>query len=193
MLQDLEIPAKQILRSNILLIICCAFYLVWWLLAFKPAGAIKGIKTGWLLIPASIAGLAAVIVAVKCILSVSVKNALFSGKMLLWGGIAAYLILLTVTVLFFKRQVTTELFLIIGWAVLALSEINILYGLGLISHVSAIIFIAVIIFAMFMSLVCYILYYNLGALAGYIDGMIPLLAAALIMTAVSAAIMISLK
>ena len=25
---------------------CCAFYLSWWLIAFKPEGAVKGFKSG---------------------------------------------------------------------------------------------------------------------------------------------------
>ena len=59
---------------------------------------------------------------------------LFPGGPLFWGAIAAYLILLAVTRLFFHRQVTTELFLIVGWTALALSEINVLYGTGRFFH-----------------------------------------------------------
>ena len=184
-IHDLGLPAKQIFWSNILLIVCCVFYLVWWLLAFKPTGAIKGMKTGWLLIPAFIAGLAAIILAVKGLQSSSLKTALFPGGLLLWGGIAAYLALLAVTRLLFQRQVTTELFLIVGWAVLALSEINALYGAEQFSHGLATIFAVVIGVAMLISLVCYVLYYNLGNRAGYFDGMIPLLMVALVMAGMS--------
>lgn len=184
---NLNYSAKQIFRGNILLIICCAFYLAWWLLAFKPTGAVRGIKTGWLLIPAFITGLAAVTLAVKGILFESTEAALFPGKYIVWGGIAAYLILLAVTNLLFKRQVTTELLLIVGWAVLALSEINVLYGMGRFSHGLALIFAVVIGAAVLISVVCYVMYYNLGAQAGYFDGMIPLLSAALIMSGISVA------
>ena len=120
-IHDLDFPAKQIFWSNLLLILCCAFYLAWWLLAFKPTGAIRGMKTGWLLIPAFAAGLTAIILAVKGIQSASIRVSLFPSGLLLWGGIAAYFILLAVTRLLFQRQVTTELFLIVGWALLALS------------------------------------------------------------------------
>ena len=183
-------PAKQIFRSNILLIICCAFYLAWWLLAFKPTGAVKGMKTGWLLIPAFAAGLAAIILAVKGIQSASVDVVLFPDGLLLWGGIAAYLILLAVTRLLFQRPVTTELFLIVGWAVLALSEINVLYGVGRFSHGLAVIFAVVIGIATLISLVCYVLYYNLGNRAGYFDGMVPLLMTALVMAGISIAMVV---
>lgn len=189
-IHDFDFPAKQIFRSNILLIICCVFYLSWWLLAFKPTGAIKGIKTGWLLIPAFAAGLAAIILAVKGVLSASIGVALFPSGLLLWGGIVAYLILLAITRLLFKRLVTTELFLIVGWAVLALSEINALYGIGRFSHGLATIFAVVIGVATLISLVCYVLYYNLGNRAGYFDGMVPLLMVALVMTGISVAMVV---
>lgn len=178
---------KQIFESNILLVICCAFYLAWWLLAFKPTGAIKGVKSGWLLIPASITGLISIILAVKGIQSASIRSALFPSGSLLWGGIAAYFILLAFTRLLFKRQVTTELFLIIGWAVMALSEINVLYGIDRFSYGLAVIFTVVIGAATLISLVCYVLYYNLKDRAGYFDGMVPLLMVALVTVGISAA------
>lgn len=182
-----NLSVKQIFQSNILLITCCAFYLAWWLLAFKPNGAITGMKTGWLLIPAFVAGLIVIILAVKGIQSASVHTTMFPKEWLLWGGIALYLILLAVTALLFKRQVTTELFLIVGWAVLALSEINVLYGMGLFSHRQALIFAVVIGIAALISLVCYLLYYNLGNRAGYFDGMVPLFMVALVTAGISVA------
>ena len=106
------------------------------------------------------------------------------------GCIAVYLILLAVTRLLFKRPVTTELFLIIGWAMLALSEINILYGVGRFSYRLAVIFTIVIGVAALISLVCYVLYYNLGNYAGYFDGMVPLLMAALVMAGISVAMVV---
>ena len=147
-------------------------------------------KTGWLLIPAFAAGLFAIILAVKGIQSASIDVALFPSKLLLWGGITAYLILLAVTYLLFKRPVTTELFLIIGWAVLALSEINTLYGVGHFSHGLALLFVVVIGVATLVSLVCYVLYYNLADRAGYFDGMVPLLMAALVMAGISIAMLV---
>lgn len=188
--RNLSVPVKQIFESNILLIICCAFYLAWWLLAFKPTGAIKGMKTGWILIPAFAAGLVSLILSIKGIQSASVHTTLFPNGLLLWGGIAAYFILFAVTCLLFKRPVTTELFLIVGWAMLALSEINVLYGIGRFSQTLAVIFAVVIAVAALISLICYVLYYNLGDRAGYFDGMVPLLMVALVMGGISVAMVI---
>ena len=186
-IRDFSLSVKQIFGSNILLIICCAFYLAWWLLAFKPTGAIKGMKTGWLLIPAFAAGLVSIIFAVKGVQSAPVRATLFPNGLLLWGGVAAYFILLAVTYLLLKRPVTTELFLIVGWAMLALSEINALYGIGRFSHELAAIFAVIIGVVALVSLICYLLYFNLGDRAGYFDGMVPLLAVALVMGSISVA------
>ena len=186
-IHNFDFSAKQIFRSNLLLIGCCAFYLAWWLLAFKPTGVVKGMKTGWLLVPAFGAGLAAIILAVQGIRSASIGATLFPGRSLLWGGIAAYFILLAITGLLFRRPVTTELFLIVGWAALALAEINALYGAGRFSHWLAVVFVVVIGVAALISLVCYVLYYNLGDRAGYFDGMVPLLMVALVTAGVSVA------
>jgi hypothetical protein len=156
--------------------------------AFKPSGAIKGIKTGWLLIPALIAGMAAIIFIVKGVLSAPVNEVLFSNNFLLWGGILVYIILLVATGFFLKRQVTTELLLIVGWAMLVLAEVNMLYGIGQLTHTLAIIFIVVIAAAALISLVCYLLYYSLGAQSGFFDGMVPLLLASIVMASISVTI-----
>lgn len=182
---DFDVPVKQIFTGNILLVICCAFYLAWWLLAFKPVGAIKGMKTGWLLIPAAAAGVLAVVRMIRGIETATMKTALFPGWAVVWGGIAAYLVLMAVTVLLFKRPVTTELLLIVGWAMLALAEINVLYGTGRFSCRQALLFCVIIGVAFLISLVCYVLYYRLDSRAGYLDGMVPLLLAAAVTAAVS--------
>lgn len=173
-----------------MLIICCVFYLAWWILAFKPLGAIKGMQTGWLLIPATAAGLMAVILAVKGMRSSSAGAVLFPKGVLLWGGIAAYIILWVITDLFFKRPVTVELFLIVGWAVLALSELNALYGAGQFSHRLASVFAVVVGAATVLSLVCYVLYYTLGDQNAYFVGMVPLIMEALVMAGISAAMVV---
>ncbi len=182
-----DFPVRRIFESSLLLIICCAFYLAWWLLAFKPTGAVKGMKTGWLLIPAFAAGLAAIFLAIGGIQAVPAGAAVSPG-LIFWGGIAAYLILLAITRLLLKRPVTTELFLIVGWAMLALSEINALYGTGRFSQRPATFFAAAIGAAALASLVCYVLYYDLGSRAGYFDGMIPLLLVGLVTAGITVAI-----
>ena len=185
MLSFFHAQEKQLFIGNILFVVCCAFYLAWWLLAFNPSGAANDMKTGWLLIPATIAGLAGVILIIRGILAQKPANQLLNSAFILWGGIALYLILLAVTVLLLKRPATTELILIVGWAMLALAEANSLFGIGRFSHGVSTGFFALISAAFVISLVCYVLYYHLDSRVGYIDGMIPLLLSALIMAAIS--------
>ena len=176
---------RQIFIGNILFIICCGFYLAWWLLAFRPSGADTGVKTGWLLIPASLAGLSGIVLIVRCVLTETFFKQLLPGEYILWGGIAAFIILLVVTALVFKRPVTTELILIVGWGMLALAEINTLFGSELFSYRMAVGFVVLIGAVVVFSMICYVLYFQLNSRAGYIAGMIPLLLTALTMASIS--------
>lgn len=188
MLRDFDFQTKRIFFSNLLLTLCCAFYLVWWLLAFKPVNPVKGMKTGWLLLPAFTAGIAAVVFAARGI-GAAVRPGLFPSGWILWGGILAYVVLLGVTGFLLHRPVTTELFLIVGWAMLALSEVSALFGGGAFDHRTAVVFAAIIAVGATVSLICYVLYYNLSAAAGFIDGMVPLLMAALVMAGINLALL----
>ena len=181
---------KQFLSGNILLIFCCLFYLVWWLIAFKPKGAVKGIKSGWLLIPAALCGLAAVILICKAISATAKEARLIPVLVIFIIGVVLYFVLLAGTWFIMKRQVTTELFLIVGWAALACAEISALYAGGAYSKAAAIIFIIVIILMAAASMVCYLLYYNLDSVKGYIDGIIPLLIVAVMSAAMSITMML---
>lgn len=181
---------KQFLTGNILLIVCCAFYLAWWIIAFKPAGAVKGIKSGWLLIPAAACGLLAVILICRAIASSAKESRLIPVLLILIIAAAAYFILLALSWFIMKRKVTTELFLIVGWAALAAAQISALYGYGSYTKTAAMIFIAAIIIMAAVSMVCYLLYYNLDSVKGYIDGMIPLIIV-MVMTAAIAGTVLS--
>ena len=174
---------KQFLTGNILLILCCAFYLAWWLIAFKPVGAIKGMRSGWLLIPAAVFGIAAVLMICRGVSNTPNAAMLLPTVGVAAIGIAAYLVLLAGTWLILKRPVTTELFLIVGWAVLATAEISALYGRGAYEKTGAWLLIGCILVMAAVSLICYLLYYHLDSVKGYYDGMIPLVIVA-VMTAV---------
>ena len=176
---------KQIFFGNALFVACCGFYLAWWLLAFNPVAGINAGRAGWLLIPAGISGIAAIAITLMGISASVMARRLFPGGYILWGGVAAYIILLAVTVHLFNRPATTELILIVGWCMLALAEINALYGSGVFTGRAAACFISLVCAAVVISLVCYVLYYRLGSSAGYVDGMIPLLLTGLSMTGIS--------
>lgn len=180
MLRDLVPSARQIFFGNLLLVVCCAFYLAWWLLAFRPASPVRGFASGWLLLPAFAAGVAAASLVAGGLWA-SPAGGPVSGRALVWGGAALYAALLVLTRFCLHRPVTTELFLIVGWAVLAASEVNALTGGGSLGRGAALVFAVLLAAVTALSLVCYVLYYRLSPAAGYLDGILPLAGAALVM------------
>ncbi len=187
MFSRFDIQTWQMLIGNLLLTGCCAFYILWWLIAFKPNHPIKGMRSGWLLIGAFAFGLAGVIQIVRGSNLPQGTLGFASRRAILIGGIAAYVILLAATYLIFKRQVTSELFLITGWAMLTFMEINALYALGMFTRSAGTVFLAITLIAAAVSIVCYILYYRLDGVKAYIDGIIPLALAAGIMISITIA------
>ena len=81
----------------------------------QAVGAVKGLRSGWLLLPAFAAGVMAVVHILRGIGGADVRRVLIPDSWVLWGGVAAYVLLLALTWVFWKRPVTTELFLIVGW------------------------------------------------------------------------------
>ena len=181
---------KQFLVGNVLLILCCAFYLAWWIIAFRPEGAVKGMKSGWLLLPAAAFGIAAVAVICGSVSSTANERMLIPSAWIVGIGVVSYVALLAGTWLIMKRPVTTELFLIVGWAALAAAEISALYGRGAYGKSAAWIWIACIVVMAVISLICYLLYYNLDSVKGYYDGMIPLIIVALVTALMSITMMV---
>ncbi len=180
MLSNLDTPTKLIFWGNILLIVCCVFYLLWWVIAFHPTGGIRGFRSGWLLIPAAICGILAAVLAIRggCDGSITMP---YPRAAILIGGIAVYIILLIGTYLLLHRQVTTELFLIVAWVALMFLEMGALWGLGHFSTVTTVVLLVISIAVAVVSLICYLMYYDLDGMRGYIDGMIPLILIALMM------------
>ncbi len=188
---DFTVPMKRIFWGSLLLVVCCALYLAWWIVAFRPnAAAAKGVKTGLLLLGAVTAGIAAVALMLSGITAAPRGAALFPPHSILWGGVAAYLILLAGTWFLWKRPVTTELILIVGWAMLELSAVDALYGAGNFRRGPAIGLSVMTGLAAVLCLVCYVLYYRLGQRESYTDGMIPLITGMLATAATAAAMLL---
>ena len=185
MLAELQTSAKQILLGNAMLILCCAFYLAWWLVAFRPDNPIKGFKSGWLLIPAVIFGLLALIEILRGNNCVNKAEKVIDGSQIVLFGAAVYVALLLVTSLLLKRQVTTELFLIVGWAVVTLLELNSFFALNCLSKTAVIVFAVITLIFAAASMVCYLLYYKLDGLKGCADGAVPLMLVVIMTAAVS--------
>ncbi len=190
MFAGLDTHTRQILTGNLMLIICCIFYIAWWLIAFHPSHAVKGMRSGWLLIPAFIFGVWGVVQVANGTSTGDTVPVIIPKAAIVIGAVVAYIVLFVGTFLLLHRQVTTELFLIVGWTALMLMELDTLYGLGEFRETSAILLMVITVLAAVVSLVCYLLYYNLDVVKGYIDGIIPLGLAGIMMIVISACVVI---
>lgn len=176
---------KQLLSGQALLVSCCVFYLVWWCAAFRPGRHGTTLASGISLGVAALCGIVGVVCSVRGLRAVPEKHACISGAQILGVGAVVYVILLAVTWFGCKRQVTTELFLIVGWSALELSVLSAVYGGDLFSLRSAVVWGIVVAAAAVISLICYLLYYRMSDKAGYIDGMIPLLLIGIVVAGIS--------
>ncbi len=174
-----------------MLVICSIFYLAWWLVTFKPPQMKSSLMGNIFLVIAFISGLSGLLFSVREIAipasEIMIKG--ISGLWLILGGMASYILLLLLTRAIFHRQVTSELFIITGWALLEISICNYMYGVGLFRTKEALILALIVLIAALISLVCYILYYKLSYEKGYIDGCIPLVLCMVVMVFINLRIM----
>ncbi len=189
MFSSLNSQIRQMLMGDLLLTGCLVFYLAWWLVAFRPVKPINGFKSGWLLIPAFLLGVCGVAGIIRTCSGVESEKLLLGYMTIGIGGLVLYLILMAVTTLFFGRIVTSELIIMTGWATLMFVEISALYGLGRFGLPLCVIFLIIIVLALAASVVCYVLFYNLDAARGFIDGTIPLVLGLAVMVILSLTIL----
>lgn len=168
----------KITGGQILLIICCIFYLIWWSISYRPGvevNRLSGLR-GILLFITALSGLAGVAFSVYGVNEVTaVRPAKMNGGLIVLFGIAAYIILLFITRLVFKRPVTTELLLISGWVVLELTVINSLNSAGILSDAKFRILLFVIAAAFLISMILYVLYYRMEPMRAFYAAMVPLI------------------
>ena len=174
---------KPLLIGHVFLIVCCGFYLAWWYLAFRPGYAgsrVSGIAGALLLITA-ICGFIGIGFSVTGILRDGARSAFIPSAAIVIGGILVYLLLMAGSSLLLHRQVTTELFLILGWLVLELLSFQTSYRLEATGFTGAVILSVLAALAAILSLFLYLEYYRVSDMRGYIYGMVPLITEALCM------------
>jgi hypothetical protein len=168
----------KITVGQILLIICCIFYLVFWSISYKPDQTVNrgaGLSGLFLLITA-VCGITGVFFSVQGVNSITPHVAAkLNGTLLIAGGVIAYILLLLITTRFFKRPVTTELLLIVSWMVLELTVISTLNAGGRLSDLRFWIMLVIIEAAFILSMVLYVLYYRMEPMKAYYAAMIPLI------------------
>ena len=169
------IAFEQMRQGHWLMAACCALYLTWWAIFFWPkvgGGSARGALR--------VVGIAAILGAVVCGLlgasRVCGGAARLAAAWAPWGfalgSAALYFVLLAVTQRAFQRQPTTELVLFVAWLGM---EAFCALALGCAGEAGAATLVALLAVAGFaVSLVCYVLYYRLGALTSFVDGCVPL-------------------
>jgi hypothetical protein len=174
-LHELSTPLRQMLAGSAGIVLCVVFYLIWWCIAFKPGGSSTAFSTTCIVL-AFVTGIIGLTVLIRGLCACPTTDTTIPGWKISVIGLVVYIAMVGLTYLLMKRRVTTELFLIIGFAVLELCVINALHGIDVFGPTLSVVLIVVLGIVVIGSLVCYLAYYNLGAVASYRIGMVPLIA-----------------
>lgn len=184
---------RKILAGQILLILCCVFYLIWWYRGYRPGvpadrlGGTNGVLFG---ITAAL-GLAGLICSLGRVEEKT--DPPLEAHTVLFAAVAVYAVLMLVTRLGFGRPVTTELILIVGWTALEIGVINRLFSAGGLSGRGFAVLCALIAAAFTISMVLYVLYYRMEERKAFCAAMIPLVTEAAAMTALTIVVIRSAK
>ena len=174
-------PVRDLLTGNWIMALCGCFYLAWWIVVFKPPKPKSG-PAGWVLLSlAFLTGIVGVYIMVKSLMTPiqEARPGMISNFKIIIAGAVVYALLLILTVRFFHRQVTSELLIIIAWAVLEFCAVNFLYRCDNINIITALLLAGIITAAVLAGLICYILYDRLPYAESFIDGCVPLILAVL--------------
>ena len=180
---------KRILIGQILLIICCLFYLVWWYRGYRPGVVVSrtGGVNGVLLFATAAFGVAGLICSLTRVQTRAAYK--ISPMLIVIGGIALYFALLLITRFVFQRIVTTELFLIVGWIMLEMTVINRLYAAEILTGDRFLIMCMVIILAFAISIILYVAYYRMEEMRAFYAAMVPLITEAAAMAVLTVVVM----
>ncbi len=172
---------RQIITGQILLIVCCIFYMIWWYRGFRPnveADRLGGIN-GCLLLITAVLGVAGIFFSL--LPTPETVGVRYKQMYIIIGGIATYIILMMITRHVFDRIVTSELFLIVGWTMLELSLLNRLSGSGLLSGTRLVIVYVSVVLAFIISMILYVAYYRMEDMVAFYSAMVPLVTEAVSM------------
>ena len=166
---------RQIIIGQVLLIICCIFYLIWWYLGFRPNTTVNrmGGINGILLLLTAILGISGI--TFSLIPTPETINTQYRQLFIVLAGIVVYFFLMFITSTVFHRIVTSELFLIVGWTMLELSLLNRLAGSGILTGSKLVAIYIVIILAFIISMILYVAYYRMEEMKAFYSAMIPLI------------------
>ena len=172
---------QKILTGQILLILCCIFYLIWWYRGYRPGimvSRVGGINALLLLIT-MILGVAGIIFSLMRLPEKTTPK--IPPAIIPLAGIVIYIILLFVTRIVFHRIVTTELILIVAWMTVEVTVVNRLNAAGFLMDQEFYLQGIVIAVAVLISLVLYAAYYRMEDMKAFYAAMVPLITEGLAM------------
>lgn len=173
-------PLRELFAGNLLLLLCSVFYLIWWVATFRP-NASRGAIGVFSITSAFLTGIIAMVLMSVSVSALAPHSKSVPVRFILMGAAVLYLLLLWFTSAVLHRAVTSELLIIHIWAALELSAVAVLYGTGRFDFGRAATLAALVGIATVVGLVCYVLYYRLEGISGYLDGILPLASDALVM------------
>jgi hypothetical protein len=170
----------KVFSGNLLLLLCSLFYLIWWVVTFRPdsSGGSAGV---FCITAAFITGIAAIALLSSGINSLSHDSKGLPVRFILIGTAVLFVVLLFVTAVVFNRQVTSELIIIHIWVALEISAVAVLHGTGRFGPGRVAALAALVGIATVVGLICYVLYYRLDGMSSYRVGMVPLATDAFVM------------
>ena len=171
----------KVIAGQVLLVICCVFYLIWWYRGFRPGVNVSRIggTNGVLLLVTAAFGIAGLVMSLTPVPE-DLPRKVSSGYIIV-GGVIAYLGLLLLTRYVFHRIVTTELFLIVGWTMLEIVVITKLNAAGGLSDGRFCFMCCVFAIAFVISMVLYVAYYRMEEMKAFYAAMVPLVTEAVSM------------
>ncbi len=194
---------NYILTGQMLLIMCCAVYLIWWYRGFRPNTNVSrvGGVNGLLLLVTAALGIAGLIFSLMPVPALTeppvpalteppvpaLTEPPVPAAIIVAAGAVGYFVLLLVTKVIFHRVVTSELFLITGWTVLEMTVLVRLRAGEIIGPAGFLVMCAVIAAAFVISMILYVAYYKMEEMKAFYAAMVPLVTEAAAMAMMVAA------
>lgn len=168
-------PVKEVITGQFLLSLGALFYTAWWLVAFRPGVRSGGALSALLFLLLAVSGLSGVGLSAHGVHELPLPPSWISSGMIFIVAAAAYFLLLAGSLKLFGRKPTTELLLIVCWAVLEILVLGVLHERGLLLHGSYGAAWFLVAAASILAFAAYMAYYRMDDHTAYITEAIPLL------------------
>lgn len=166
---------KEIITGQLLLSVGALFYTGWWLAAFRPDSRSGGVLAALLFFLLAAFGLSGTALTVHGVHGLPLPASWPGSGMLFIMALLIYFILLTGSVKLFGRKPTTELILMVLWALMEIMVLGTLHETGALTGTAYGLTWAAVAAASLIALTAYMMYYRMDDNTAYITGAVPLL------------------